>query len=986
VSRATVAKYNFLSFARRGAAADLTGADPLSGQVVSRGALVVSLDVESRADGDAEMSTVPQTMLLYGPGDVTGIDLRHVIRTDPPDGTTNYEPNYFAGIEFDHPDFIWLFTPAAPNGNRLRPWLSLVVLADGEFSVPDVPPLPLPAIDVPDATKLPPLDDAWAWGHVQVAGEVAPVDLAAVFEREPERALSRLLCPRQLAPRTRYTAFLVPAFEFGRLAGLGLEVPERPYPDLPATAAAWGEAESVRLPCYFSFRFQTGALGDFESLVRLLRPRHLDPGVGVRPLDVTQPGWGLPSGGGPLALTGALRALDADTSWAGELSSAFQTALAEHVNRGAATLVDDPSGDPLVEPPLYGRWQAALASVDPGRTQWADELSCDPANRAVAGFGTAVALDQRAQLMTSAWRQVEGILRANELLRQGQLARGASEQLFAKHLAAARDEVRLSLTAAVHERLLAGPRTIAATFAETRLPRAALTPSFRRATRPLGSIRAWQARGRTDGIDLVAGLNDAALRPAPPPRPPAGMTSIEQVAERLHPQGVPQWLRRLVPPRLPPERPRAADATRGGRIAPAAAEAAPPRPGFVLAEPGAPAPPPAPPGLGDSPDAQRFRAAAADLARALQAGEPDPPEPAAADLPGLSATVLEKLRPERTITARLQSLIRTDGIVAVAGADDADPLAEIMAAPEFPQPLSRPLADLSQDDLLPGLDRVPPNTLGLLEENHAFIEAYLVGLNHEFSRQLLFEEFPSDGRGSYFRQFWDVGGYVPEPGDPQDPAQRREQLKDIPPIHRWPLTNRLGENRNRPESSRGALVVLVRGELLRRYPNASIYAVKAIWDAAAGRHALADEERHPLFRGSLLPDVTFFGFALEAEEARGSSDPHSPDQGWFFVLEQHPTEPRFGLEPADGGDAPQVTRWNDLSWANFGSPPFLSASIQPQAVFGPSLDPPPPQQPDNPGDPDNSWGRDAAQTAFILLRRPGRVAVHARAMLPEATT
>jgi len=54
-------------------------------------------------------------------GDVTGIDPRHIVRTDPPDGTPNYEPNYLAGIEFDHPDFIWLFTPAAPNGNRLRP-------------------------------------------------------------------------------------------------------------------------------------------------------------------------------------------------------------------------------------------------------------------------------------------------------------------------------------------------------------------------------------------------------------------------------------------------------------------------------------------------------------------------------------------------------------------------------------------------------------------------------------------------------------------------------------------------------------------------------------------------------------------------------------------------------------------------------------------------------------------------------------------------
>ena len=32
----------------------------------------------------------------------------------------------------------------------------------------------------------------------------------------------------------------------------------------------------------------------------------------------------------------------------------------------------------------------------------------------------------------------------------------------------------------------------------------------------------------------------------------------------------------------------------------------------------------------------------------------------------------------------------------------------------------------------------------------------MVGLNHEFARELLWREYPTDQRGSYFRQFWDV--------------------------------------------------------------------------------------------------------------------------------------------------------------------------------------------------------------------------------------
>jgi hypothetical protein len=96
---------------------------------------------------------------LYGPGDVVGIDPRHAIRTEPREFSTNFEPNYLCAIEFDAPDFPWLFTPAAPNGNRLRPWVALIVLADGEFMPPTQAPNPLPVIQVSSAALLPDLSD-----------------------------------------------------------------------------------------------------------------------------------------------------------------------------------------------------------------------------------------------------------------------------------------------------------------------------------------------------------------------------------------------------------------------------------------------------------------------------------------------------------------------------------------------------------------------------------------------------------------------------------------------------------------------------------------------------------------------------------------------------------------------------------------------------------------------------------------------------------
>ncbi len=150
-----------------------------------------------------------------------------------------------------------------------------------------------------------------------------------------------------------------------------------------------------------------------------------------------------------------------------------------------------------------------------------------------------------------------------------------------------------------------------------------------------------------------------------------------------------------------------------------------------------------------------------------------------------------------------------------------------MAAPEFPQPMYAPLRDLSADYVLPGVELVPPDTLGILLANHAFIEGYMVGLNHEMARQLLWNDYPTDQRGSYFRQFWDVKAYVPQKGDPSDPAKLRELLKDIPLIHTWPKPLPLGQHPNRTDIVQNNVVLLVRGELFKRYPNAIVYAGKA---------------------------------------------------------------------------------------------------------------------------------------------------------------
>src|SRR5919204_5372147 len=110
----------------------------------------------------------------------------------------------------------------------------------------------------------------------------------------------------------------------------------------------------------------------------------------------------------------------------------------------------------------------------------------------------------------------------------------------------------------------------------------------------------------------------------------------------------------------------------------------------------------------------------------------------------------------------------------------------------------------------------------------------MVGLNHEMGRELLWREYPTDQRGSYFRQFWDVNLVLPPAPTPED----RERLRDIPEIHTWSRHSALGEHNQRAAHGEEALLVLVvRGELLKRYPRTVIYAQKAQWHRRGGRPA-----------------------------------------------------------------------------------------------------------------------------------------------------
>jgi hypothetical protein len=1063
MSDTPLGRYHFLTWARRGIGASVGNADN-NGTLPSRASVSVQLSLSvQNGNSTSIVQPSPRPVELFGPGDVIGLDSRHVIRTEPRNLTVNFEPNYLCGIEFDTPDLPWLFTPAAPNGDHLRPWLALIALKPDEFKLPATAPNPLPVVEVQTIAALQDLSDSSNWAHVQISGDTPLPDAMA---GAPGNVISRLLCPRRLDPETHYTVFLVPAFEIGRQKGLGQDVSAA-----TTTDPAWNQQTPapLSLPFYFQFEFTTSDEGDFESLVRRLTPRVLPAEVGERPTDVSTPAPHIPSAGDPLGLEGALHSvLTQPTPWNDPAKTNFQSDVQTFINQTQAA-TDDPANpnpnDPVIAPPIYGRWHAAVQSVDRTAPGWVNDLNLDPRNRSAAGMGTQVVQEERTQLMASAWQQVDGVRKANDLLRQAQLARAALQQLYRRQLQPVQPETMLRLTAPLHAKLFASPKTILATIRASRVPERMFSGTFRRVTRPrrrLGTL----PNARTA---LLTRVNSGELAIVPAPKPPGGLVSIEQISQSVTNPGennppnywrwiliafvllvlaivaagllagtfavvavivagglfAPSaWLRLSA---LLAQTPATAttDDLRMSAFTPQTVAQIPANPNFTVTAPGV-APAAGATSGPDSAPAAAFRSATTDLFTSFQDFPVDPPPAPALEMAALKTTLLTRLNPAVTVPRRAQSLLNFSANFSWQLPDLLEP---IMAAPDFPQPMYAPLRDLSPDYVLPGAELVPPDTLGLLLANHAFIEGYMVGLNYEMARQLLWNDYPTDQRGSYFRQFWDVSAYVPQPTDPSNPDQLRELLKDIPPIHTWPKPLALGDHPNRTDIVQNNVVLLVRGELFKRYPNAIVYAGKAKLgkDKNGNTIRVLDEtdERYPIFRGVLPTDMTFLGFNLSLADARGGT-PQSPE-GFFFVFQEQPSEPRFGLEPHEDPVATPVAHWADLAWTNFSSgdargggsvfkfpnlgtttrgeiianspwrlssqvfsivlannsvPDFLTSSLKPVRV---SLAPGGgnPADPDySPDDPKNQWGVNSAQTAYILLRLPFRILIHADLMLP----
>jgi hypothetical protein len=520
-------------------------------------------------------------------------------------------------------------------------------------------------------------------------------------------------------------------------------------------------------------------------------------------------------------------------------------------------------------------------------------------------------------------------------------------------------------------------------------------------------------------------MNEGRLTAAPPPPEPTGQISLDKVAASTVPEMWPDWLRAwlrnglltrgllaalgfvvvlllgsglvvllgallvalvaaLVAVRRFERVIATAEAFQEAAFRPERVDRIPPRPDFALTEYEAPLPAPTAGGNSDSAEARNFRIALKDAFNVYQSPPPPAAVPPPLNVDNAVAKLKQSLNPAVAIPRRAEFLLKIPASIRSAYVKPIRTMVPVMAHPVFAEPMYKPLRDLSAEFLAPNLGLIPNNTISLLETNQRAIEAYMVGLNDEMGRELLWRQFPTDQRGSYFRQFWDVADTVNR--DPaKTPAQVEEERLDVTRLHTWDRDSLLGDHATRPlptgaEPGESRLVLVIRGDLLKKYPTAVIYAQQARWakdEQGRDIRELDDGNpaafvKPPAFKAEIEPDIRFLGFDLTASVAKGNPDPQANNPGWFFVIQERPGEPRFGLDNLSEESPDRASSWNEFAWEHLDNfdglgPVDLDVTIRATITESP--------------DDLFEWGRNAADMAYILFQVPVMVAFHAADML-----
>lgn len=175
------------------------------------------------------------------------------------------------------------------------------------------------------------------------------------------------------------------------------------------------------------------------------------------------------------------------------------------------------------------------------------------------------------------------------------------------------------------------------------------------------------------------------------------------------------------------------------------------------------------------------------------------------------------------------------------------------------------------DWLLPGAGLIEHDGVVALRTDRAFLAAALLGASRQAVGELRWRGVPIAHGWMPMRTFWQ---HVASPGQPAP-------MVDLVQSSSWPAVSLAGLPG--PLGAGQDLVIAVRSDLVRRYPDTLVYLAPSMRIAGRGEVPLLSEDEviWPSWVGRITPDVWFFGF------------PPKDLARVFVVLEEPDRGPRF---------------------------------------------------------------------------------------------
>jgi hypothetical protein len=767
------------------------------------------------------VSTAHAQYDLFGPGDVARLAAGAITRRFPAPNGSDAEVTKLALVEFAEQDLPWRYTPQVAGGGELRPWMVLVV---GQRAPDDIILRPEGRVTLGlTAQRNHALADSAAWAHVHAVDDHPTIARIVAAPRMKDGAAA------DYDDNTQYIACLVPAFAADGGDG-------------------WSAAAPITCDLYDWWTFRTGPQGDFPELAAKLHRATLTLKPGGNPFGraaVAYQRRAAPSTTTTLWMAGALRL---PPTGAPDPANAPPSGDIEADVAALSMRIVTPDGRGVITAPRYDdAFSSADPAFNPAADGWIDQLRRDPRLRGTAGLGAWNVIEWQDRIADAAATVAGDLQIVRDRINHVAFGVELSRSLWRRRLPV--DPVqRLAVLAPALARLVSttGGSVLDAIAGRTPgLTRALFSSAARRALRPGPARTATTAAGAApfaavlDAANRCPVLMDPAIIGPRLAAPAASIKAAIYAAAHGDDASAAKIMQAL-----------GAEPT-AGQVAAALRALAPdkngrPNPDAVAAL--------LQQGRFPEPDRSMFEWPWWMSAN----GRREPCQPI--DLARLGAIVSAVIDPT---VARPPAAARV--LSTLPGITHIGP---VEIEPELDLPLWSFLSSRAPDWMLPGAGDLVDGDVVALATNPPFVEALLVGANHQTVGELRWRNIPMTSRWSPLRKFW----------------QRAGGEFDIVPIKQWADASAFGSDALVPPGRKAEAVVLFRTTLFRRYPTTLVYLYPAPdWTPPKTDNPLEDQRVLPTFTGTIGADVTFFGFPV---------DPSALATHWV-VLEEPPAGYRF---------------------------------------------------------------------------------------------